>query len=29
MQGYHRVGRFGDQCWRVEFKDIPLVDPEA
>ena len=27
MQGYHRVGRFGDQCWRVSFKDIPLVNP--
>jgi hypothetical protein len=29
MQGYHRVGRFDDQCWRVEFKDVPLIDPKA
>ena len=29
MQGYNRVGRFGDQCLRVEFKDIPLIDKKA
>jgi hypothetical protein len=26
MQGYHRVGRFGDPCQRVSFKDVPLIN---
>ena len=26
MQGYYRVGRFGDSCSRVQFKDIPLIN---
>jgi len=29
MQGYHRVGRFGDKCLRVIFKDNPLIDTKA
>ena len=29
MQGYHRVGRFGDKCQRVQFKDVPLIDSKA
>jgi len=29
MQGYHRVGRFGDRCLRVIFKDNPLTDTKA
>ena len=29
MQGYHRVGRFGDRCLRVIFKDNPLIDTKA
>lgn len=29
MQGYHRVGRFGDACQRVQFKDVPLIDIKA
>lgn len=28
-QGYNRVGRFGDNCKRVIFKDVDLVDITA
>jgi hypothetical protein len=26
IQGFNRVGRFGDACCRVRFSDTPLVD---
>jgi hypothetical protein len=26
MQGFSRVGRFGDDCLRAKFKDVALVD---
>jgi hypothetical protein len=29
MQGYYRVGRFGDKCWRVSFKDTTLINADA
>jgi len=29
MQGYYRVGRFGDRYSRVSFKDHPLIDTKA
>ena len=28
-QGLSRVGRFGDACRRVQFKDTPLIDVKA
>jgi len=28
-QGLSRVGRFGDTCKRVQFKDTPLIDVKA
>lgn len=29
IQGYNRVGRFGDQCKRVRFSDAVLIDQQA
>ena len=29
IQGYHRVGRFGDKCYRVAFMDVDLIDAKA
>lgn len=29
MQGFSRVGRFGDDCRRAKFKDVALVDKVA
>ena len=29
IQGYNRVGRFGDQCKRIRFTDIVLIDEQA
>jgi hypothetical protein len=29
MQGYCRVGRFSDKCWRIGFKDTAIIDKEA
>jgi len=29
MQGYYRVGRFGDKCYRADFKDVDLIDAKA
>lgn len=29
IQGYYRVGRFGDKCYRVAFKDVELIDAKA
>lgn len=26
IQGYNRVGRFGDDCQRIIFADVKLVD---
>ena len=26
IQGYHRVGRFGDICKRIRFSDVTLID---
>ena len=29
IQGYYRVGRFGDKYYRVIFKDVNLIDTKA
>ena len=29
IQGFCRVGRFGDNCTRISFKDVPLIDKKA
>lgn len=29
IQGLGRVGRWGDQCKRIRFSDVPFVDQEA
>lgn len=29
IQGYNRVGRFGDACKRVRFNDVELIDKES
>ncbi|CDW88318.1 UNKNOWN [Stylonychia lemnae] len=29
IQGFYRVGRFGDKCYRVSFKDVDLIDAKA
>jgi hypothetical protein len=29
MQGFSRVGRFGDDCLRAKFKDVALIDRKA
>jgi len=26
MQGYARVGRFGDTCKRIRFDDVQIID---
>ncbi|CDW88935.1 UNKNOWN [Stylonychia lemnae] len=29
IQGYYRVGRFNDKCYRVAFKEVGLIDAKA
>jgi len=29
MQGYYRVDRFGNKCYRVAFKDVDLIDAKT
>jgi hypothetical protein len=29
IQGYYRVGRFSDKCYRAAFKDVELIDAKA
>lgn len=26
VQGFNRVGRFGDECYRVRFSDTAIID---
>ena len=29
IQGFNRVGRFGDRCCRVKFSDVEIIDKKA